>query len=49
VAVKNPGLYRSLSQSCDELRDGMGTSQYKDDILTLLFVGYVTDRPIRVA
>ncbi|WP_302654340.1 type I restriction-modification system subunit M N-terminal domain-containing protein [uncultured Clostridium sp.] len=34
----------SLWKSCDELRGGMDASQYKDYILTLLFVKYVTDK-----
>ncbi|GAB4001253.1 hypothetical protein GCM10029992_36210 [Glycomyces albus] len=37
-------LYSSLWRSCDELRGGMDASQYKDYILTLLFVKYVTDK-----
>ncbi len=51
MALKKSDLYRSLWQSCDELRGGMDASQYKDYILTLLFVKYVTDkaRPIRTA
>jgi type I restriction enzyme M protein len=44
VALKKSDLYRSLWQSCDELRGGMDASQYKDYILTLLFVKYVTDK-----
>jgi hypothetical protein len=35
---------RSLWQSCDELRGGMDASQYKDYVLTLLFVKYVSDK-----
>jgi hypothetical protein len=44
VALKKSDLYSSLWQSCDELRGGMDASQYKDYILTLLFVKYVTDK-----
>jgi type I restriction enzyme M protein len=44
VAVKKTELYRSLWASCDKLRGGMDASQYKDYILTLLFVKYVSDR-----
>jgi type I restriction enzyme M protein len=44
MAVKKSELYSSLWQSCDELRGGMDASLYKDYILTLLFVKYVTDR-----
>jgi len=44
MALKKSDLYRSLWQSCDELRGGMDATQYKDYILTLLFVKYVTDK-----
>jgi type I restriction enzyme M protein len=44
VAIKKSDLYSSLWASCDELRGGMDASQYKDYILTLLFVKYVTDK-----
>lgn len=44
MALKKSDLYRSLWQSCDELRGGMDASQYKDYILTLLFMKYVTDK-----
>jgi type I restriction enzyme M protein len=44
VALKKSDLYRSLWASCDELRGGMDASQYKDYILTLLFVKYVSDK-----
>jgi len=44
VALKKSELYSSLWQSCDELRGGMDASQYKDYVLVLLFVKYVSDR-----
>ena len=44
MAVKKSELYSSLWASCDALRGGMDASQYKDYILTLLFVKYVSDR-----
>ncbi|MDR1971197.1 MAG: type I restriction-modification system subunit M, partial [Treponema sp.] len=44
MAVKKTELYSSLWASCDKLRGGMDSSQYKDYILTLLFVKYVSDR-----
>jgi type I restriction enzyme M protein len=33
-----------LWASCDELRGGLDASQYKDYVLVLLFVKYVSDR-----
>lgn len=44
MAIKKSELYSSLWKSCDELRGGMDASQYKDYILTLLFVKYVSDK-----
>ena len=44
MALKKSQLYASLWQSCDELRGGMDASQYKDYILTLLFMKYVSDK-----
>lgn len=44
MAVKKNELYSSLWASCDALRGGMDASQYKDYILTLLFMKYVTDK-----
>ena len=44
MALKKSQLYSSLWQSCDELRGGMDASQYKDYVLTLLFMKYVSDR-----
>ena len=44
MAIKKTELYSSLWKSCDELRGGMDASQYKDYILVLLFVKYVSDK-----
>ena len=44
MALKKSQLYFSLWQSCDELRGGMDASQYKDYVLTLLFMKYVSDK-----
>lgn len=44
MALKKSDLYTSLWASCDQLRGGMDASQYKDYILTLLFVKYVSDK-----
>ena len=44
MAIKKTELYRSLWASCDALRGGMDASQYKDYVLTLLFVKYISDR-----
>jgi type I restriction enzyme M protein len=46
MALKKSRLYSSLWQSCDELRGGMDASQYKDYILTLLFMKYVSDKSV---
>lgn len=44
MAIKKSELYSSLWASCDELRGGMDASQYKDYVLTLLFIKYVSDK-----
>ncbi|PSO84250.1 MAG: type I restriction endonuclease subunit M [Cyanobacteria bacterium QS_5_48_63] len=44
MALKKSQIYRSLWESCDELRGGMDASQYKDYVLTLLFMKYVSDK-----
>ena len=44
MAIKKSELYSSLWKSCDELRGGMDASQYKNYVLVLLFVKYVSDR-----
>src|SRR5213080_3873500 len=44
MAIKKSELYSSLWKSCDELRGGMDASQYKDYVLVLLFIKYITDK-----
>jgi type I restriction enzyme M protein len=44
MAIKKSELYGSLWKSCDEVRSGMDASQYKDYVLILLFVKYVSDK-----
>ena len=44
MPLRKSQLYSSLWKSCDELRGGMDASQYKDYILTLLFMKYVSDK-----
>ena len=44
MPLRKSHLYSSLWQSCDQLRGGMDASQYKDYILTLLFMKYVSDK-----
>lgn len=44
MALKKSDLYSSLWKSCDELPGGMDGSQYKDSILTMLLMKYVSDK-----
>lgn len=44
MAIKKSELYSSLWQSCDELRGGMDASQYKDYVLVMLFIKYISDK-----
>lgn len=44
MALKKSELYSSLWSRCDELRGGMDASQYKDYVLVLLFIKYVSDK-----
>src|SRR5260221_1629178 len=44
MPIKKSELYSSLWESCDQLRGGMDASQYKDYVLVLLFVKYVSDK-----
>lgn len=44
MPIKKSELYSHLWKSCDQLRGGMDASQYKDYVLVLLFVKYVSDK-----
>lgn len=44
MALKKSEVYSKLWSSCDELRGGMDASQYKDYVLVLLFMKYVSDK-----
>ena len=44
MALKKSELYSSLWSGCDELRGGMDASQYKDYVLSFLFIKYISDK-----
>lgn len=44
MTIKKSELYSSLWAGCDELRGSMDASQYKDYVLVLLFMKYVSDK-----
>jgi len=44
MAIKKSELYSSIWTSCDELRGGMDASQYKDYVLFMLFIKYISDK-----
>lgn len=44
MAVKKSELYSSLWAVCDELRGGMDASEYKDYVLLMLFIKYISDK-----
>jgi type I restriction enzyme M protein len=44
MALKKSDLYSSLWASCDQLRGGMDASQYKDYVLFMLFIKYISDK-----
>ena len=44
MAIKKSDLYSSLWASCDELRGGMDASQYKDYVLFMLFIKYISEQ-----
>ncbi len=44
MAIKKTELYKYLWEAANALRGGMDASQYKDYVLTILFIKYVTDK-----
>jgi len=44
MAIKKSELYSTLWSMCDELRGGMDASEYKDYVLLMLFIKYVSDK-----
>ncbi|MDD5593155.1 MAG: N-6 DNA methylase [Candidatus Margulisbacteria bacterium] len=44
MPIKKSQLYSSIWEACDQLRGGMDASQYKDYVLVLLFVKYISDK-----
>jgi type I restriction enzyme M protein len=44
MAIKKSNFYSCLWASCDELRGGMDASQYKDYVLFMLFIKYISDK-----
>ena len=44
MAIKKSELYSTLWSGCDTLRGSMDASQYKDYVLTLLFIKYISDK-----
>lgn len=44
MARKKSEIYSALWDACNKLRGGMDASQYKDYVLTLLFVKYISDK-----
>ncbi|NDD91348.1 type I restriction endonuclease subunit M [bacterium] len=44
MAVKKSTLYSKIWASCDELRGGMDATEYKDYVLFMLFIKYVSDK-----
>ena len=44
MAKKKSEIYGALWDACNKLRGGMDASQYKDYVLTLLFVKYISDK-----
>lgn len=44
MAIKKSQIYSTLWSACDALRGSMDASQYKDYVLILLFVKYLSDK-----
>ena len=48
MAIKKSQLYSALWESCNALRGSMDASQYKDYVLMILFVKYLSDKARQV-
>ena len=44
MAIKKSQLYSTLWESCNQLRGGMDASLYKDYVLSMLFIKYISDK-----
>ncbi len=44
MAIKKSQIYSSLWSACDDLRGGIEPASYKDYVLVLLFVKYISDK-----
>ena len=44
MAIKKSELYSTIWESCNKLRGGMDASQYKDYVLVVLFLKYISDK-----
>ena len=44
MAIKKSQLYSTLWESCNNLRGGMDASQYKDYVLMILFLKFISDK-----
>lgn len=44
MAKKKSEIYGALWEACNELRGSMDATQYKDYVLTLLFMKYISDK-----
>ena len=44
MAVKKSEIYTRIWEGCDVLRGSMDASQYKDYVLSILFIKYVSDK-----
>ena len=47
MAIKKSQLYSTLWESCNALRGSMDASQYKDYVLMVLFVKYLSDKALK--
>ena len=44
MAIKKSQVYSALRESCNALRGSMDASQYKNYVLMILFVKYLSDK-----